>query len=396
MMSNKRKTGSSEWPWPASLDALCAAPDSHRLLMENEKVRVLEVTIPARHKEPWHTHRRVSLMLIDQSASIRYFRSDDDFDERPRRTPKDEMVHIEWLEPESIHCVENTDTMRYHAIRVELQKLNSFTKQVVCAVLLICFAVPCYSSSHKNKWKENESWGDYFQQKNVQGCFVLYDLQRNEYMSYNRRRVDTGFLPASTYKIFNSLVALETGAVRDETEVLKWDGIKRMFPAWNQDQNMREAMKNSTVWFYQEMARRIGQTRMQHYVNLAHYGNRDVGGGIDHFWLDGRLRIRAKEQIDLLVKLHRNQLPFSPRAINIVKDILTNEKTDNYILRAKTGWAGLGDKSVPQIGWWVGYVERANGAYFFAMNIDIKKHEDAAARMTITRNILREMNIIER
>jgi beta-lactamase class D len=268
-------------------------------------------------------------------------------------------------------------------------------KKVVCAVLLICFALPVYSSSHRSKWKENQNWDNYFQKEKVQGCFLLYDLQRNDYVSYNRSRVDTGFLPASTYKIFNSLVALETGAVRDETEVLKWDGIKRMVPAWNQDQNMRDAIRNSTVWFYQEMARRIGQARMQQYVNLVHYGNRNIGGGIDHFWLDGMLRITAKEQIDLLVKLYRNQLPFSPGTINIVKDILINEKTDNYILRAKTGWAGLGDKSAPQIGWWVGYVERGGRAYFFAMNLDIKKDGDAAARMTITKNILREMKVIE-
>jgi beta-lactamase class D len=267
-------------------------------------------------------------------------------------------------------------------------------KKVTCAVLLICLGVPYYGNSHKSKWKENQNWDNYFQEEKVQGCFLLYDPQRNEYMSYNRRRVDTGFLPASTYKIFNSLVALEAGAVRDESEVLKWDGIKRMFPAWNQDQNMRDAIKNSTVWFYQEMARRIGQARMQHYVNVARYGNRNIGGGIDHFWLDGKLRITAKEQIDLLVKLHRNQLPFSPRTINIVKDILINERTDDYTFRAKTGWAGLGDQSAPQIGWWVGYVEREGSAYFFAMNIDIKRDEDAAARMTITRNILREMNII--
>jgi hypothetical protein len=120
-MDSKRQTESSDWPWPASLDALCAAPDSHRLLLENEKVRVLEVNIPAGHKEPWHTHRRSSLMLIDQSASIRYFRSKDDFDERPRITPEDGMIRIEWLEPEGFHSVENTDTIPYHAIRIELK-----------------------------------------------------------------------------------------------------------------------------------------------------------------------------------------------------------------------------------------------------------------------------------
>jgi hypothetical protein len=109
------------WPWPDSLDAVCAAPDSHRVLLENERVRVLEVIIPAGHKEPWHTHRRSSLMLIDQSAAIRYFRSEDDFEERPRMASGSRLPRLEWLGPEGIHCVQNIDTVRYHALRIELK-----------------------------------------------------------------------------------------------------------------------------------------------------------------------------------------------------------------------------------------------------------------------------------
>lgn len=268
-------------------------------------------------------------------------------------------------------------------------------KRLAAMVLLILISVPCYGISGESRWQEKGSWKKHFQRAKVEGCFLLYDPQKDLYLSFNRKRVNTGFLPASTYKIFNSLVALETEAVRDENEVLKWDGVARMVPAWNQDQHMREAIKNSTVWFYQEMARRIGEERMQRYVNEAHYGNQNIGGGIDQFWLDGNLRITAKEQIDILLKLDRNQLPFSQRTMNIVKDILINEKTDKYILRAKTGWAGLGNQSTKQIGWWVGYVERNKNVYFFAMNIDIKKDADAAARMKIARSILREMKIIE-
>jgi beta-lactamase class D len=252
----------------------------------------------------------------------------------------------------------------------------------------------CLAGTSKGKWQDRPDWGNYFRDAGVTGCFLLYDLRNDAYTSYNRTRIDTGFLPASTFKIFNSLVALETASVRDEEEVLKWDGIKRAVPAWNQDQDMRDAIKNSTVWFYQELARRIGQDRMQRFVNRANYGNRNIKGGIDHFWLDGSLRITAKKQIDLLVKLHRNQLPFSQRTLNTVKDILINEKTNDYTLRAKTGWAGMGDASKPQLGWWVGYVERGGSSYFFAMNIDIKKDGDAASRMVITRNILRELKIL--
>jgi len=120
-MENNKKTESSDWPWSDSQDAVCAAPDSHRILLENELVRVLEVTIPAGHKEPWHTHRRTSLMLIDQSASIRYFRSENDFDERPRIVSESGSPRLAWLVPEGIHCVENIDTMSYHAIRIEFK-----------------------------------------------------------------------------------------------------------------------------------------------------------------------------------------------------------------------------------------------------------------------------------
>ncbi len=262
-------------------------------------------------------------------------------------------------------------------------------KKFALLILLLCLTVSGFA---KSTWEERTDWERYFNDAKVEGCFLLYDLQNNKYYSYNRRRVDTPFIPASTFKFFNSLVALETGAVKDENEILKWDGVNRRFPQWNKDHDMKTAFQNSTVWFYQEMARQIGAKRMRHYLNKARYGNRKTGGGIDQFWLTGNLRTTAKQQIDFLVKLHRSELPFSARTINIVKNISVNEKTDKYILRAKSGWAF--DVS-PQIGWFVGYVERDGKAYFFALNLDVKRDEDLAARTAITKSILREMKIIE-
>lgn len=254
-----------------------------------------------------------------------------------------------------------------------------------------------YENHSESKWVERKSLQKHFREAGVKGSFLLYDLQKNEYLGYDLKRAKTPFIPASTYKIFNSLVALETGVVRDENEILKWDGVKRKVPAWNQDQDMKSAIGNSTVWFYQELARRIGQERMQHYLELARYGNRDMSGGIDQFWLEGGLKITPKEQIDLLVNLYRGELPFSQKTMNLVKEILINEKTDAHILRAKTGWSQAHLETPPakrQIGWWVGYVERGGNAYFFALNIDIAKDEDASARKTVAKNILRELNVI--
>lgn len=239
----------------------------------------------------------------------------------------------------------------------------------------------------QNNWQERPDFGKYFQQSGVKGTILIYDLKKDRYLVYNAKRANTGYVPASTFKIFNSLVALETGVVKDENEVIKWDGVKRAIPQWNQNHTMKTAIKVSAVWFYQELARRIGEQRMQPYINLTNYGNRNIGGGIDKFWLEGDLRITPKEQIDFLVKLHKNNLPFSPRAIAIVKNIIINEKTDNYTLRGKTGWEG-------KVGWYVGYLERDDNTYFFATELDIAAPKDTKARIEITKSILKDMKLL--
>lgn len=243
------------------------------------------------------------------------------------------------------------------------------------------------SQKEQNNWQERPDFSKYFQQAGVKGTILIYDLKKSRYLVYNAKRANTGYIPASTFKIFNSLVALETGVVKDENEVIKWDGVKREIPEWNQDHTMKSAIKVSAVWFYQELARRIGEKRMQRYINLTNYGNRDIGGGIDKFWLEGDLRITPKEQIDFLVKLHNNNLPFSPRAIAIVKNIITTEKTDNYVLRGKTGWKG-------KVGWYVGYLESGGNTYFFATELDIAAPKDTKARIEITRSILKDMGML--
>lgn len=249
-------------------------------------------------------------------------------------------------------------------------------------------------------WEEAPAWGKHFEEAGVTGSFLLYDLSRNRYTVHKRERAQTSFLPASTFKILHSLIALEANAVSDEHEVFRWDGIDRGVPVWNRDHDMSRAFANSTVWFYQEIARRVGEARMRPLVRAAAYGNCDTSGGLDHFWLDGALRITSEEQIEFLVRLHEGLVPFSPRATEIVKRIMAQERGADWVLRAKSGWvhfqpAAAKDLPVaPQIGWFVGYVERGPDAYFFALNIDIHRDEDAPARAAITKTILRELNLL--
>jgi beta-lactamase class D len=251
--------------------------------------------------------------------------------------------------------------------------------------------LPAQLALAQEKWTGRPEWGQHFRKAKVGGSFLLYDLNLKRYSAYNTKRARTRFIPASTYKILNSLIALEANVVADEKEVIRWDGVKREFPDWNKDHNMRQAMKNSTVWFYQELARRIGKPQMQEYVHKVGYGNRNIGGGIDQFWLRGDLRISSPEQIQLLVRLHQNRLPFAQRSMNIVKDILILERNANSTFRGKTGWAF---DNKPQIGWFVGYVQKKNNAYFFALNIDVLKPADIPARISVTKSILRAEKIL--
>ena len=208
-----------------------------------------------------------------------------------------------------------------------------------------------------------------FQEAKSEGCFVLYDLKRDRYIRYNPKRCQKRFIPASTFKIFNSLVALETKAIADENTVIAWDGVNRRFPLWNQAQNMRTAFTRSVVWFYQDLARRIGTERMTKYIQAANYGNQDIADKIDSFWLNGKLRISPEEQIKFLVRLYQEDLPFSPAVMKTVKDIMIIERKDSYTLRGKTGWA-TDVEGVKNIAWYVGYLERDNNVYFYALNFE--------------------------
>jgi beta-lactamase class D len=242
------------------------------------------------------------------------------------------------------------------------------------------------------KIEERKDLKKYFDEYGHEGCFIMYDLKKDFYIKYNPERCGERFIPASTFKIFNSLVGLETGAVKDENEIIKWDGEKRMYNMWNQDQDMTSAFKYSTVWYYQELARRIGEEKMQKHISENHYGNQDISGGIDRFWLDGGLRISADEQIEMLKKLYYNKLKFSQQSMDILKRIMIYEQYDRYTIRAKTGWA-LRVKD--QVGWFVGYVEKGNDVFFFALNIQTKNPEQGfISRKEITIKILKELGIL--
>jgi beta-lactamase class D len=235
--------------------------------------------------------------------------------------------------------------------------------------------------------------GERFRARDLTGTFALLAVHDDTLLLHHPARADQEFLPASTFKIPNSLIALETGVIKDPDEVWKYDGAKTGPPTTWHDQSLRTGIQESAVWMYQEIARRVGEKRMQEWVDRLGYGNRNIGGGLDTFWLTGDIRITARQQIDFLRRLYKNDLPFSPRTIGIVKDILIHEKTDAHVLRGKTGMAGYG--GTPTLGWFVGWLERGERAWVFAMNVDYKDKMPTGLRKELTIEILRALGAME-
>ena len=259
-------------------------------------------------------------------------------------------------------------------------------------LVLALFLVPVlWASASAAELRDRPEWTRHFTDAGTSGTFVLYDLRHDRQQVSDRQRAAMRFIPASTFKIVNALIALDTGVVADEHQVFPWDRVNREDASWNRDHTLRTAVKYSVVPVFQGIARQLGEPRMREYVTRLQYGNADIGGGIDRLWLDGGLRISPVEQVELLVRLYRNALPAQERSQRIVKELLLVEATSAYVLRAKTGY---GVRFTPGIGWWVGWVEREDGIHVFALNMDIARAEHLTARIAIARAILRAEGIL--
>src|SRR5437016_2270600 len=207
-----------------------------------------------------------------------------------------------------------------------------------------------------------------FSENGVAGTFVLYDAADDHLTLVNPKRAQTRLVPASTFKIANSIIALETGVVKDENEIIPYGGKPQPFKQWEKDMSMREAIALSAVPIYQEIARCVGLERYGAWLARLDYGNRQTGAIVDTFWLDGPLEISAVEQARFVARLAQQKLDASPRAQAITRDIIRLESKDGKALYGKSGWRF---SSTPNLGWWTGWVEQAGKIAAFSLNIDM-------------------------
>lgn len=278
-------------------------------------------------------------------------------------------------------------------------------KKLFITAFLFLFSFSCSAQNNKSPQPKSDKapeqkLNDIF--KDTKGTFVLFDQKNNSYLRYNAGRARERFSPKSTFKIPNSLIGVESGVIKDADFVISWNREKyppqanwndEPFKHWGKDHNLRSAFKNSVVWYYRELALKVGLPEMKKRVESFNYGNKTISKRVDNFWLDDSLKISADEQIEFLKAFYNNQLPVSKRATDIVKDIMIFEETPEYTLSAKTGGGLIAENTY--IGWFVGFLEAKGNVYFFAMNIEGRSFlEIRDKRIEMPKKILTELKYL--
>jgi beta-lactamase class D len=265
-------------------------------------------------------------------------------------------------------------------------------RSVVPFLLVIALLSACSS----NNVKKDKSLQKYFDENKVEGCFAIMDNASGKFTVHNLARYrDSSYLPASTFKIVNSLIGLQTGKIVNDSMVIKWDGVTRRVADWNKDLTMYEAFRVSSVYYYQEVARRIGKDTMQFWLDSLGYGTKKIKGAVDSFWLNNTLKVTPDEQLGLVKRLYFDQLPFFKSYQEVVKRAMLFEENTNYRLGYKTGWGFKENGNA--IGWVVGWIEENKHPYFFVLNIESpdKNFDMWTVRMKMLKDILKHLGFLE-
>lgn len=264
------------------------------------------------------------------------------------------------------------------------------------------FLISLMASCSQNNVKQDKSLKKYFDENKVEGCFALMNNATGKFTVYNLGRYrDSAYLPASTFKIVNSLIGLQTGKIVNDSMVIPWDGVKRFREEWNKDLTMYEAFRVSAVPYYQELARRIGKDTMQLWLDSLKYGVMDqkekvmIRSAVDSFWLDNSLKVTPDQQLGLIKRLYFDQLPFFKTYQEVVKRAMLIEDKIDYRLGYKTGW-GFAENG-HSIGWITGWIEENKHPYFFVLNIESadKDIDMQTVRMKILKDILKQLGFFE-
>lgn len=238
-----------------------------------------------------------------------------------------------------------------------------------------------------------------FRDCGYEGSITVFDYKQAKWITSDSADAAVQTVPASTFKVINLLIALETGVILSELDTIRWIGsidtaLYGYRPSTYKDMSVKEAFKVSAGWVFMELAKKVGRERYLHYLHEIGYGNAEVSSEAD-FWNFGPLKISPRNQVELLIRAYEGKLPFSKRNLDILKRVMVTEQTDDYTIRSKTGWGNQGGKD---IGWWVGYVQRPDNVYFFATRITKDRNVPGTGfmkcRIEITKKVLAALGVL--
>ncbi len=246
-----------------------------------------------------------------------------------------------------------------------------------------------------------DDFQSYFDSCGVEGSITIYDIESQKWIVSDTVGLVIETLPASTFKIINLLIALETTAIKDENEIVKWvgstDTVKYGYrPEIYHDMSVKEAFELSAGWVFVELAKKMGKDTYKKYLTESKYGNNNLTQTEADFWNFGDFAISPKNQVEFLHALYDDKLPFSKRNIDIVKRVMITDQTEEYTIRAKTGWTRENNTNT---GWWTGYIETKKGTYIFATRLlqdrKMNRSDFGSCRKEITKKVFKDLGIIE-
>jgi beta-lactamase class D len=273
------------------------------------------------------------------------------------------------------------------------------------SLFLFCFLITTHLSAQKSTSAQTDVRPDfnrYFKDCGVEGSIVIYDSSKKRLITNDAVAMRKEALPASSFKVINLLIALETGVIKDENEIIKWPGktdtTKYGYrPEIYHDITVKEAFEVSAGWAFVELSKRIEKKRYKTYLSKCGYGNLNIDEAGDDFWNFGSFGISAFNQVEFLQKLDQGKVPFSERSIGILKKVMMTETGDQYLLRSKTGWTRADNINT---GWWVGWIENPQDKYFFATRLSqdrkFNRPDFGSCRKEITKSVLRDLGIPSR
>ncbi|MGM0212842.1 bla regulator protein blaR1 [Enterococcus sp. AZ109] len=216
---------------------------------------------------------------------------------------------------------------------------------------------------------------------------VLYDEEAQQYSIYNEAAAYQRFSPDSTYKLWSGLFGLKHQVIQPSQNQLVWDGTEYPFAAWNQDQGLKEALTNSTNWYFQQLDQKLGKATLSNEFKAINYGNASLLGSVEDYWLESSLKIAPIEQVQLLQQLMNHELAFSDQEVQTIKEAMKLEAGEDYTLYGKTGTGQR--QGQDNRGWFIGFIEAKGKTLYFACHLQ-QTGASGQAAATETLRILRE------